>query len=457
MPTARSRPGAAARSPLLTDADVIVLGAGAAGLAAARKLARASLRVLVIEARDRVGGRVCRQTQRGITAELGAEFIHGPAKRTMALLHEAGLHALEPGDETWIVANGVPVRDTATFKSAAAIFERARDLSEDESVDQFLQRCAGDAVSRSDADLARTFVEGFDAADPAIASARAIALEWGSGVDSIVRRPADGYAPLFDRLRDECIAAGVRICTSSRVREIVWERGMVDVHVAGAQPDTAAFRARTAIVTLPVGVLRHRGDATAVTFEPTLSERKRNALRYLEMGSVVKVALWFATPFWETLHGGCYRDAAFFQNESSPFRVYWTQMPLRAPLLIAWIGGPSAAALGIAPPDRLVEVALRGLGNLFGDDAAVRREFAGAATHDWQSDPFSRGAYSYVTVGGDDARAAFAEPVDGTLFFAGEATCTDGQSGTVNGALESGERAAGEVAAVLRAKRTHDD
>jgi len=444
MPTARLRPGAAPRSLLLTDADVIVLGAGAAGLAAARKLARESLRVLVVEARDRVGGRVLWQTIRGFTAELGAEFIHGPAKRTIALLQEAGLHALE-------------IRDTTTFKSAAAIFEDARDLSDDESVDQFLTRCASDSASRENAALARMFVEGFDAADPAIASAKAIALEWGSGVDTIVRRPSEGYAALFNHLRDECIAAGVRICASSTVREVSWQRGGVAMHVTGAQRDSTTFRAQTAVVTLPVGVLRHRGDATAVAFDPMLPERKRAALQYLEMGPAVKVALWFATAFWERLRDGLYRDAVFFQSEHQPFRVYWTQMPLRLPFLIAWVGGPSAAAVGATPPDRLVDAALRGLGELFGDEAIVRREFAGAALHDWQSDPLSRGAYSYVTVGGDEARATLAEPIEETLFFAGEATCVDGQSGTVNGAIESGERAADEVSAALRRKRRRDD
>jgi monoamine oxidase len=122
---------------------------------------------------------------------------------------------------------------------------------------------------------------------------------------------------------------------------------------------------------------------------------------------------------------------------------------VRSELIAAWAGGPKAIALRGKSHDQLIALALDGLGAVFGEPALVRAELEGAAVHDWDHDPFSRGAYSYVRVDGGNARAALATPVDETLFFAGEATSNDGQGGTVNGALETGERAAREAAAAL--------
>jgi monoamine oxidase len=126
---------------------------------------------------------------------------------------------------------------------------------------------------------------------------------------------------------------------------------------------------------------------------------------------------------------------------------------VRSELIAAWAGGPKALALGHLSEAETIERALDGLGALFDEPALARAELEGAAVHDWNHDPFSRGAYSYVTVGGVGAREELAAPVDSTLFFAGEATSSDGQGGTVNGALETGERAACEAADALESKR----
>ncbi|HEY7982495.1 MAG TPA: NAD(P)/FAD-dependent oxidoreductase [Candidatus Eremiobacteraceae bacterium] len=437
------------------DADVIVIGAGAAGLAAARSLAGSSLRVMLLEARDRFGGRVWSQDSKPATAptELGAEFIHGPARETMALLHDAGIAALDTGDESWTCADsGGLQRNTDDFVSAANIFEASRDLPRDLSVDQFLRRFENDDRMRAMAIAARAFVEGFDAADPVIASARAIADEWRSGVDFASARPLGGYRPMFDRLRDACLAAGVRSVLSTVVRRISWGRGFVAVDASGADGKSVTVHARAAVVTLPVGVLKHKGDEAEVVFNPDLPAIKRDALQSIEMGSAVKVALWFRIAFWEQVEDGRYRNSAFFRCAGQPFPTYWTQFPLRSKLIIAWTGGPKAIALrGVSETER-IERALNGFGSMFGELALARKEFERGVTHDWDLDPLSRGAYSYVAVGGGDARAALGTPVDETLFFAGEAMSVDGQGGTVNGALETGERAARDAATSLGAR-----
>jgi monoamine oxidase len=433
------------------DADVIVIGAGAAGLAAARSVGRQTPRVLVLEARDRIGGRVLPHAIMRIAtpAELGAEFIHGPAERTKALLREAGSAAIDMGGDSWIRKNGELECGDDDFSSSASIFEGSRSLRDDESVGQFLARFEGDDALRETAEAARAFVEGFEAADPQLASAKAIADEWESGADSTSARPLGGYGPMFELLRNDCERAGVRFAFSTRVRRISWRRGGVAVDVSGSHGESQTLRARAAIVTLPVGVLRHRGDDAEISFDPELPAAKREALAHIEMGHVVKVALWFRTSFWERIARGRYHDASFFHSDGQPIPTYWTQLPVRSELIVAWVGGPGAVALSGLSQAELVEMALAGFGKLFGEVELARREFEGGLTHDWSRDAFARGAYSYVAVGGGNARAALAQPAGESRFFCGEATSSDGQGGTVNGAVETGERAAAQAVAAL--------
>jgi monoamine oxidase len=167
------------------------------------------------------------------------------------------------------------------------------------------------------------------------------------------------------------------------------------------------------------------------------------------MGHVVKVVLWFRSAFWERLQSGRYRDAAFFRCDGPPFPTFWTQVPVRSELVVAWAGGPKTVTFRGAAEDAIIASALECFGRLFRDPDLARAQFVAGFMHDWTPDPFARGAYSYLRVGGAGAREALAAPAEDTLFFAGEATSTNGQAGTVNGALETGERAADEAAAAL--------
>jgi monoamine oxidase len=160
---------------------------------------------------------------------------------------------------------------------------------------------------------------------------------------------------------------------------------------------------------------------------------------------VLKAVLRFRTPFWETADRGLYRDVRFFHPRQAAFPTFWTALPVRTPVIVAWAAGPKAVALAGLKQPQIIDAALESLAALFGDVEAIRGELEGAWLHDWQSDPYARGAYSYVTVGGDKARKQLATPLAGTLFFAGEAADTEGEAGTVGGALQSGTRAAREV------------
>ncbi len=433
---------------MLGDLDVIVVGAGAAGLAAARHLGRKSMRVMVLEARDRIGGRVWPFAPRESWGELGAEFVHGRASLTYELLREAGL-AWDPVDgERWgRTPDGGLQCEMESFGPDTTLFDALQNVQGDVSVAEYFQRYSGDPAMRLRIESATAFIEGFDAADPRIASARAIAAEWSSGVDESSTRPRHTYRPLFYFVYDACLKLGVDFHFSTVVERIAWSKGRVAVEARGERGVRQTFDARACIVTIPAGVLRHTGDATAIAFDPPLPGDKRQALQAIEMGDAVKVALWFRSRFWERLDGGRYRDAAFFRTAGEPFTVYWSALPQRNTIVNGWSGGPKATALQNLSEDALVDRALRGFGALFDNERLAREEFVAGAVHDWRADPFARGAYSYLAVGADDARAVLGAPLAGTLFFAGEATALNGESGTVNGALESGERAAAEIEA----------
>jgi monoamine oxidase len=166
---------------LNVDADAIVIGAGAAGLAAAQMLASHSLRVIAIEARDRIGGRAWSTVCAATSVELGAEFIHGPAVETRAMLASFGASSIPLDGESWSGKGGTLVRADRDFAGAGEIFAALDAVSGDESVSRFLRRFANDDAKRKLAVWVREFVEGFDAADPAVASVRGIATEWASG------------------------------------------------------------------------------------------------------------------------------------------------------------------------------------------------------------------------------------------------------------------------------------
>lgn len=414
------------------DAEIIVIGAGAAGLAAARRLAANGKRVRLIEARDRAGGRAWTLERPGARMELGAEFIHGKAAVTYRVMREAGLRWEGLEGSMWREeSGGTLVREEDAFESDDDLFQGLATLEQDVSVAEYLSQFGNGEGLRERVKMALAFIEGFDAADPQIASARGIAHEWASGVDSSSGRPAEGYGGLMRFLRDACEKAGVRFEFNRQVRSIEWD-------AAGVTVD--GMRAETCIVTLPAQVLR----GSAVRFDPPLPAEKQQALQFIETGDVAKVLLQFSSPFWQRIENGKYEDALFFRPDADPFGVYWIAARGNGPVVTAWAGGPKATRL-LASGGDLVKTALRGFGRLLGDEAAARGAFEGGIVHNWTADPFSGGAYTYLRTGAGDARETLARPLGGRVFFAGEATCSSGHSGTVDGALETGERAAAEV------------
>lgn len=429
--------------------DVVVVGAGAAGLAAASELLGAGRSVLVLEARERVGGRIWTLREPGLAGpvELGAEFIHGHAPITRALLAKVGATAVDASGSHWSLQAGeLSVRDGRFERILAAMQQSDVLATRDISFDELLDRHLADRLTLEERQFARTMAQGFDAADTSRASARGLLAEWtGDTLGDVPQsRPRDGYESVLAALMATPHGERLRLRLRATVESVIWSKGSVEVmgHFAGA-PFTA--RAQRAIIALPLGVLQQPSGASgAVLFTPALTA-KEAPLRALTTGAVTKLVLRFASSFWESVHEERYRDAAFFHAPGARVPTFWTPAPAHLPLLVAWAGGPRAFAAG-ADPNEVVRAALQTLETLFGEGADPAGELAGYYYHDWQEDPFARGAYSYALVGGSDSRRTLAEPLDGTLFFAGEASDTE-EAGTVTGALQSGIRAAREVLA----------
>jgi monoamine oxidase len=249
----------------------------------------------------------------------------------------------------------------------------------------------------------------------------------------------DGY----DRVI-EALAAPVagRIRFGAVVSHVAWRPGHV---VAGVRHldgrPRFAVEAKAAIIAVPLGVLQAAaGDVGAIEFVPALRQ-KRAALDHLRMGSVVRITLQLREPAWT----GDQETLSFVHSADADFPIWWTRYPLRVPVVTGWRGGPAARRLSQLPPQELEQRAIASLARHIGASRARARGLVAKVwAHDWQHDPFARGAYSYAMVDGVDAAKALSRPLQRTLFFAGEAANTEGSTGTVHGAIDSGRHAAAQ-------------
>jgi monoamine oxidase len=406
---------------------VVVVGAGIAGLAAACELAKAGLQPLVLEARPRVGGRIhTLSTRNGAPIELGAEFLHGLAPEVERFIWEHHLAKRQISDDHWRVRNGSFEELPNFWEKLAKVFDKIPKRGRDGPYAEFVAKIRG--VDEQTTTLVDDFVEGFHAADPQRISVQSIAEseEAAEEIDGTKQfRLVAGYSEMVRAMQAEAVVRGAGVLLSHAVSRVEWHRGNVRI-TARTHDELVAFNADCAVITLPVGVLQ----AGSVVFDPPLPKHKR-AVASVAMGNVVKVNLTLKPGLWPEERQG------FIHLATERFPTWWRN----GQVVTAWVGGPKADAHRSSL--ETITTAIESLSAIFGRDA---RPFVESAQfHNWRNDPFAYGAYSYVPVGGLEARKVLTRPVQGTLFFAGEATASAGFQGTVHGALESGLRAARQV------------
>ncbi len=410
---------------------VVVVGAGLAGLSAAGALLNGGCAVTVLEARDRIGGRVFPNGATvGVPVELGPEWLSADGE-LHDLLIRAGARLMPSQGARWRRRGERWENQDDLADWNARLVERVRRLpGPDRTLLDALAECCADA---RDDDRARLlgYVQGFHAADPTILSARWLGeVEATQPAEDSDLRSLDGTAPMLRALATEKVKEATRL--GAEVIGLGWRRGRVEVHTREDVPVVGD----AAVVTVPLPILRQ------LPITPELPE-VAEAATLLRMGHVLKLVVRFEEPFWTgILPAG---PMLFLQVPSQALPVWWTA-PKDAPVLTGWAGGPGAERLAGTPDRELLGLAVESLAAGLGvGEEEVRRRVREHWWHDWGSDRFTRGAYSYVGVGGTRAHEVLSRPVEHTLFFAGEATSGEGLNATMEGALRSGRRAAAQL------------
>ncbi|TYO67461.1 FAD-dependent oxidoreductase [Bradyrhizobium hipponense] len=413
---------------------IVIVGAGAAGLMAARELARAGRRVTILEARDRCGGRIhpLPAALFGYAADGGAEFVHGEAPVTRGLMREAGLSLQEIEGTQWSFDGTKLSREDRDDPHEAELQAALRELKDDITVADFLRRhFAGNDYARMRHSIAR-MVEGYDAADPERASTLALREEWMDGGHAPQGRIVGGYGALIDFLAAECRRHGVAIRPGCVVSAVKRAGGAVSVRCTGG----GVHACDRVILTVPLPLLREIAL-------PQAARDKAAAADQIGFGNVIKIMLRFKRNWWRDRRAELADMTFLLSDEMIP--VWWTQRPFEQPVLTGWFGGPRTAKLATLDSQALVDAGLDSLAAIFGlSREDIARDVVAAAATNWAQDPFARGAYSWATPQTRAAQAILAR-TDGPVLFSGEALYRGRDMGTVEAALASGLETAGTI------------
>ncbi|MBL8098625.1 MAG: FAD-dependent oxidoreductase [Anaerolineales bacterium] len=407
-------------------AKVIVIGAGIAGLAAARTLADKNISVMILEARNRIGGRMWTDSSLGVPLDLGASWIHGVNGNPITeLAKRFNVKTVPTIDDNGVVfhADGTEMTSAEFIKLERlyeSIYDEVQEIGEEVDEDMSLQQAFDQAIAKRN--LSPEELRGLNlyiqyetsldyAADPKNLSL----WEWDSDEEFSGQHVIfpNGYNQITNGL-----AQGLDIRLNTEVKLIKYSQSGVEVETSNG-----TFTSEKVVVTIPLGVLKQAD----VKFEPSLPKSKQESINRINMGVLNKVYLKFPKIFWDDVENISYvGEWAYWLN----YAAYNGE-----PILLAFHGGNKGWALEEFSDDEIVNSAMQTLRFLYGDDIPEPESYLITR---WGKDKFSYGAYSHIPpfASGDDFDALF-EPVDDILFFAGEATSRK-YFATVHGAYLSG-------------------
>jgi monoamine oxidase len=420
--------------------DVIVIGAGAAGLTAADVLTQNGKSVLIVEARDRVGGRIftTRPDRFSIDIEFGAEFIHGDLPMTQDLAKRSNTKFANARGKAYSVEEG-EIQQTDMFPDMDELMDQLNRLEHDMPMAKFLEKYFGGAKHADLREEVTSMAEGLDCADIDKVSAISLRDEWNAEDESKQYHPVGGYGKMMITLSDELKKKQVDIKLNFVVGEIKHHRDHVEVISVSGESVVAG----KVIITIPPSVLK-RGE---IKFSPPVTIHA-NAIQKIETGGVIKFLVEFDKAIWRQEGFRQMPDLHFlFSDAFVP--TWWTQPHQETPLLTGWLSGPRASSCVLSESE-LGDKACESLAYLFNVTAdTVKQHIRALLVINWVTDPFSRGAYVYRTPETLQLIDILTAPVDYTIFFAGECLYKGAEIGTVEAAMGSGKEAAMKVIDVI--------
>jgi len=426
----------------MENADVLIVGAGAAGLMAAYTLTKAGKKVTVLEACNRTGGRIrtIDNTQFFDHAELGAEFVHGDLPVTLSLLKEAGIAYYPAGGDMWQYRNGTFTKDAGIMEGWPLLMKKLNALKDDVTLDDFLEQTFTEPHFDELKASVRNYAAGYDTGDPSRMSALALRNEWQNEDEGAQHRIKGGYCTLIQYMSATVKQADGLVYLNAPVTQVNWQQG----HVKATTADGETYEASKIIMAIPLGVWQAPATAKGkIAFEPPVAPQM-HALQQMGFGAIIKVLLQFDEIFWEDevteeLAGHRLKDMGFlFSEEAIP--TWWTQAPQHSPLLTGWLGGPAAKSWADKPDLEILQHSLQSLANIFNRSADwLKGHLVASHVANWTADPYIYGSYAYDTVDTAQSLALLNQSVEQTLYFAGEFMYEGPAMGTVEAALTSGK------------------
>jgi monoamine oxidase len=420
----------------MKETEILIIGAGASGLMAASELSKNGKQVTVVEAKDRIGGRIktYQQKEFSFIAEGGAEFIHGDLPITKSLIKDACLTLISSEGELWNVREGKFKQDNEFIPDWNKLIEKLKLVKEDLPIADFLTINFPKEKYPNLHQAIYAFIEGYDAADPTRASTIALRDEWISENEAPQYRLKEGYGALMKYLETVCKKNGVTIKLNFSVKSVK----LIDnkAEIICTTGDT--YIAKIVVITVPLPAL------STIEFTPSIKE-KLDASSKIGFGNVIKFLFEFKNRWWlQTQSVDLTKAGFFFSNQTVP--TWWTQYPNPAPLLTGWLAGPKAGRYIDTSSEELLDIAIDSLSKIFNfEQENIKKEIINWKVINWGADSYIQGAYAYATPETPAAKSELLKPTNDILYFSGEALYNGKEMGTVEAALAAGCQTAKDI------------